>query len=38
MNLKCVSHKEFGYPVVKAKLDSTGQCIFCFINGVEVIE
>ena len=27
-----------GYPVVKVKLDSTGQCIFCFINEVEVIE
>lgn len=27
-----------GYPVVKVKLDSTGQSIFCFIHEVEVIE
>ena len=27
-----------GYPVVKVRLDSTGQSIFCFINEVEVIE
>ena len=38
MSLKCVSHKEFGYTVVKVKPYSIGQCIFCFINEVEVIE
>ena len=38
MNLKCVSHKEFGYTVVKVKLDSAGQSIFCFIHEVEVLE
>lgn len=26
-----------GYPIVKVKLDSTGQSIYCFINEVEEI-
>lgn len=34
--IQSVSSNE-GYPIAKIKLDSTGECIFCFLEEIEII-